>query len=254
MELNFKVLGSGPPLVILHGLFGMLDNWKTIGTQLSEHYSVYLIDIRNHGRSPHVATHSYPEIALDLKVWMEQQGIPKAHFMGHSMGGKAVIQLAHDYPDLVDKLIVVDIVPKQYQGGHEKIIKALSSVPIDTITSRKEAEALLALTIEDPGVILFLMKNLSRNKEGGFQWKMNLPVIADNYEDNIMGGSNLSESVEVPTCFIKGERSNYISANDLQLLNNTFTEYEIISIDNAGHWVHADNPERLLQVVIDTLG
>ncbi len=254
MELNYKVLGSGPPLVVLHGLFGMLDNWKTIAKSLSEEFSVYLIDIRNHGRSPHTDSHTYSEIAVDIYEWMKQMSIPKASFLGHSMGGKAVIQLAHDFPELIDQLIVVDIVPKRYSGGHEDIIAALSSVPIAKIQSRTEAQEILAQSIKEPGVILFLMKNLSRQKTGGFQWKMNLPVLASHYTEQIMDGNTLEESIEIPTLFIKGEASNYISADDIPLLNQCFTEYTIVSIEGAGHWVHADNPKKLLSVISEFLG
>lgn len=251
MSLNYKTFGQGPPLIILHGLFGMLDNWKSIGTRLAEDFSVYLVDVRNHGRSPHYPTHSYAEIAADLNQWMEEQWIYEATLVGHSMGGKAAIQYAYDYPDHLDKLIVVDIVPKTYSGGHESIIRALQAVPIDQVTSRSEVEASLQTTISDRGVILFLMKNLTRKKEGGFQWKMNLPVIANNYTSQIMASPTYQDRIEVDTLFVRGSKSNYISDADLPLLDNLFSQYRLETCHGAGHWVHADKPEELITLFKD---
>jgi len=251
VSLNYKTFGQGPPLIILHGLFGMLDNWKSIGTRLAEDFSVYLVDVRNHGRSPHYPTHSYAEIAADLNQWMEEQWIYEATLVGHSMGGKAAIQYAYDYPDHLDKLIVVDIVPKTYSGGHESIIRALQAVPIDQVTSRSEVEASLQTTISDRGVILFLMKNLTRKKEGGFQWKMNLPVIANNYTSQIMASPTYQDRIEVDTLFVRGSKSNYISDADLPLLDNLFSQYRLETCHGAGHWVHADKPEELITLFKD---
>lgn len=249
MPLNYKSYGEGPPLIILHGLFGMLDNWKSIATKLSEDYSVYLLDLRNHGRSPHFDTHSYEEMAEDVNEWMEENWIYNAFVIGHSMGGKVAIQLASDYPDKVEKLVVVDIAPKQYAGGHESIISALQSVPIDTVTSRSEVEQHLAMTISSKGVILFLMKNLTRKKEGGFMWKMNLDVIAKNYVDHIMNTPIYNGQIETPTLFIAGGESDYITEVDRVEIDQLFTEVSHVIFDGAGHWVHADNPVDLIESV-----
>lgn len=249
MSLNYKTYGEGPPLIILHGLFGMLDNWKTIATQLASEYSIYLLDLRNHGRSPHFPSHTYAEMAEDISQWMEENWIYEAYVLGHSMGGKAAIQLAYEYPDLVEKLIVVDIAPKQYSGGHESIISALQSVPIDDITSRGEVEAHLATTIDNRGVILFLMKNLTRKKEGGFTWKMNLDVLAAGYEDQIMNAPKYISQIETPTMFIAGGNSGYITEDDKVMISDLFTEVSHTAIPDAGHWVHADKPSELIKTV-----
>ena len=138
--LNYKTFGQGEPIIILHGLFGMLDNWQTIGKQLAEQYSVYLIDQRNHGRSSHTGSISYAEMADDLAAFMEEHWIHKAHIIGHSMGGKTAMQFALHYPDMVDTLIIIDITPKRYSGGHQAIFDALFALDIDAVTDRQMAE------------------------------------------------------------------------------------------------------------------
>ncbi|MEL6845484.1 MAG: alpha/beta fold hydrolase, partial [Bacteroidota bacterium] len=152
MQLNFKTFGQGDPIIILHGLFGTLDNWQTIARQLAEQYSVYILDQRNHGRSPHVDAISYPLMAEDLVQFMESQWIYKASIIGHSMGGKTAMQFACDNPDMVEKLIVVDIAPKTYAGNHELIFDALLSLDMDGLTSRKQADELLEQKVTDFGV------------------------------------------------------------------------------------------------------
>ena len=249
MSLNFKSYGEGPPVIILHGLFGMLDNWRTIATKLAEDYSVYLLDQRNHGRSPHYPSHTYQEMAADVAEWMKENHIEEAYIIGHSMGGKTAIQLTYDYPDMVDKLIVVDIAPKQYSGGHEAIISALQSVPINEVESRGEVEAHLAKTINSKGVIMFLMKNLTRKKEGGFEWKMNLDVLDEFYRDHIINAPVYSKSIKTPTLFIAGGKSNYITEADREDISKLFTEVSHEICPGAGHWVHAEKPNELIQTV-----
>ncbi len=249
MSLNFKSYGEGPPVIILHGLFGMLDNWRSIASTLAENYSVYLLDQRNHGRSPHYPSHTYEDMSVDVAEWMKENEINNAKVIGHSMGGKTAIQLTYDYPDLVDKLIVVDIAPRRYHGGHEAIISALQSVPIDQVQSRSEVESYLSTTISSKGVILFLMKNLSRKKEGGFEWKMNLEVLAEYYTEHIMNAPQYSKSITTPTLFIAGGTSNYITDADRQQISQLFTEVSHEICQGAGHWVHAEKPKELIQTV-----
>ncbi|MEL6867830.1 MAG: alpha/beta fold hydrolase, partial [Bacteroidota bacterium] len=182
MELNYKEFGQGDPIIILHGLFGTLDNWQTIARQLANNYMVYIVDQRNHGRSPHSQEFNYQVMADDLASFMESRWIYKAHLIGHSMGGKTAMQFALNHSDLVDRLIIVDIGPQQYEGRHQTIFEALISIDIKKVESRQQAEAMLATRIEDVGVRQFLLKNLSRQKEGGYQWKMNLPVLYKEYD------------------------------------------------------------------------
>ena len=173
MELNYKQFGQGEPIIILHGLFGTLDNWQTIAKQLAEHYMVYIIDQRNHGKSPHSDDFSYEIMAEDLKEFMFRHHIYEATIIGHSMGGKVAMRFALDYPDMVSKLVVVDITPKRYKGEHETIFEAMFDLDLKNLIHRKEIDEQLKSRIPNDGVRLFLMKNLAREKTGGYRWKMN---------------------------------------------------------------------------------
>ncbi|GIV31620.1 MAG: alpha/beta hydrolase [Saprospiraceae bacterium] len=249
MELNYREMGSGPPLIILHGLFGTLDNWATIGRRLSDEFLVWLVDLRNHGRSPHAAQHDYPAMAEDLRAFMENHWMfDGAAVMGHSMGGKVAMQLALTYPELVQKLIVVDIAPRRYQDHHSHIIQALLELHPETLPDREAAEAKLAQTIADPAVRQFLLKNLTRRKEGGYEFKMNLQALHKHYDD-ILAPVHGKRPYEGPTLFIKGELSPYIQPEDEQSIRQLFPRAEIRTVKGAGHWVHADQPDALLDLV-----
>ena len=253
MELNFKTLGQGEPVIILHGLFGMLDNWQTIGKQLAEHHTVYLVDQRNHGRSPHLPDFDYSLLAEDLRQFMEAQWIHRAHIVGHSMGGKTAMQFALDNPDMVDKLVVVDIAPIAYKGGHQKIFEALFSVDLDHLEDRKQATQKLSEKIDEPGVRQFLLKNLSRKKEGGYRWKMNLESLYKNYQQ-ILGPLEAYAPYEDPVLFIRGAQSNYIEDATKEDIEALFPAYQLETIPDAGHWVHADSPKALLSLLTNYLG
>ena len=249
MKLNYKSFGAGFPIIIIHGLFGMLDNWQTIAKKLADNYLVYIVDLRNHGRSPHHADFDYDIMAEDLQIFLEDNWIYEAYIIGHSMGGKTAMQFALSYPDLVKKLVVVDIAPKQYSPGHQAIFEALLSLDLSTITSRKEAATHIQTKIPDIGTQQFLLKNLSRNKEGNYDWKMNLPVIHKNYP-KILENVVLSEQAfEKPTLFIKGGISNYILEEDLPAIQDFFPTATLETIPKAGHWVHATAPTELLALV-----
>lgn len=248
IELNYKEFGQGDPIIILHGLFGMLDNWQTIAKKLSEDYWVFIIDQRNHGKSPHLDGLSYSLMAEDLQKFMEQQWIPKAHIIGHSMGGKTAMQFAFDYPDMVDKLVVVDIAPSANAPGHQLIFDALFSVDLQKLENRGTADDTLAVKIEEFGVRQFLLKNLTRNKEGGYRWKMNLATIFKNYE-NILAAVTTDQSYDGASLFIKGGASAYIQQREIEVINQLFTDVTIETVEEAGHWVHADAPDILLEKV-----
>ncbi|GJM31599.1 MAG: alpha/beta hydrolase [Saprospiraceae bacterium] len=252
MDLNFKEFGQGDPIIILHGMFGTLDNWQTIGKQLAEHYTVFLIDQRNHGRSPHTDSINYPALAEDLGAFMEAHWIYKTHLIGHSMGGKTAMQFATSYPDLVDKLVVVDIAPKQYEGGHREIIDALLALNPDNIQSRQEADTFMESRIEDFGVRQFLLKNLTRTKAGNYRWKMNLDVINQHYADILAPGIG-PDVFEGQALFLRGEKSNYILDEDWPDILSHFPNAQLQTVPKAGHWVHAEAPEVLLAAVTDFL-
>lgn len=252
MKLNYKEFGQGDPLIILHGLFGTSDNWQTLAKQFAKNYTVFIIDQRNHGRSPHDDEFNYKVMAEDLKEFMEDNWIYETHMIGHSMGGKTAMQFALDYPDMVEKLVVVDIANQSYEGGHESIFKALFSLDLDTIQNRKEADEFLKNQIEDFGVRQFLLKNLTRNKQEGYEWKMNLPVIYENYQ-SILGEIESEESFEKATLFIKGGLSKYITDENFATTQASFPNSKLKTIENVGHWVHAQAPKELLQIVEEFL-
>jgi esterase len=254
MNLNFKEFGAGEPLVILHGLFGTLDNWQTIARQLAEDFTVYIVDLPNHGRSPHTkGEFDYSEMSDAVAEFLTKNWIHETRLIGHSMGGKLAMQLALHQPDLIKKLAVIDIAPKKYSGGHGNIFKALFALDLTTLNDRKEAEKFLTehLPEEGAGTIQFLLKNLSRladTEGGGFEWKMNLDVLYANYPrilDKLEGDTPFMK----PTLFIRGGNSNYIKDSDFDLILKLFPNSAIQTIEGAGHWVHAEKPKELLSAL-----
>ena len=251
MQLNYKTYGQGEPLIILHGLFGMLDNWQSIAKKLADHFLVILIDQRNHGKSPHSEEIDYELMAGDLKEFMESNWIFNAHLLGHSMGGKTVMQFAMQYPDMVKKLVVVDIGVKEYPEGHIFIFDAMRSLDVKNLKSRSEAEKHLFSTIKNKAIVQFLMKNLSRNKEGGYKWKMNLNALYNHY-DNILAAVS-GTPFEKETLFLRGETSPYIRDEDIRAIQLLFPNSIFKTISNTGHWVHAEAPKQLIETVLNFL-
>lgn len=252
MRLNYKKTGSGHPLVILHGLFGSLDNWFSIAKELTEHYTLYLVDQRNHGDSPHADTWNYAVMVEDLKELLDAEGLDKIYLMGHSMGGKTVMNFAVKYPEYIEKLIVADIAPRYYAPHHQIILEGLNSLDLESIQSRKEADDQLARYIPELGTRQFLLKSLTRGGEG-FAWKINLPVIAKNIE-NV--GEALAEGsrFDGPTLFLAGGNSNYIQQKDLPDLETHFPNYQLEFVANAGHWLHAEQPHAVVEELRKFLG
>ena len=250
MELNYKQFGQGEPIIILHGLFGTLDNWQTIAKQLAENYMVFIVDQRNHGKSPHSDDFSYKIMANDLKEFMFEQHIYEATIIGHSMGGKVAMRFALDYPDMVTKLVVVDIAPKKYKGGHQQIFEAMFGLDLEELTDRKSIDAALKLKIPNNGIRLFLMKNLARQKEGGYRWKMNLPVLYREYEE-ILSSIDSEEVYDEPVLFLRGGDSNYIRDEDVLDIQEHFPLMQLETIPNAGHWLHAEAPALFIKTVLN---
>ena len=249
MQLNYKAYGDGEPLIILHGLFGSLDNWHSIAKKLGQSHRVYIVDLRNHGKSPHASSMTYPAMASDLVKFMNAQGLNAANLAGHSMGGKAAMELALEAPERVKRLISIDMTPFQVNGGHETIIKALKSVDPGEMGKRKEADEALKPYIADFGIRQFLLKNLERRPGGGYQWKMNLPVLEGDYAEILKGVDKDNRSYEGPTLFIKGSRSNYLKADELPAYRQVFPSADLKTVENAGHWVHAEAPEALINLL-----
>jgi esterase len=254
MILNHKIIGEGFPVIILHGLFGMLDNWQSIGKLLADKgFMVHLIDQRDHGKSPHTTAFNYDVLADDILQYMEEQSLSKAHIIGHSMGGKTSMHFAILHPEYVEQLFIVDICNKVYKDGHSEIFKALLSIDVKALDTRNEVYQHLSSFGFDEGTIQFLLKNLSRNIDAGFHWKMNVPLLYKDYENILVQvGNNLA--YDQPTTFIRGENSNYISENDWSNMQEQFTKSSLVTIPNAGHWVHADQPQLLLDCLVGVLG
>lgn len=236
--------------MILHGLFGSSDNWQTFGRMLSEHgCKVIMADLRNHGLSPHNDELNFEVLANDVKELFEDEHLSSAFILGHSLGGKTAMQFAFNNPERISGLIVVDIAPRQYAVHHRQILDSLLSVDTSAIKSRNEVEELLAKGIDEPSTIQFLMKGLYRKEKDQFAWRYNLDAINKHIE-NVGAAVYPATPFEKPTLFIKGEKSNYISYEDEKEIFEYFTNVEIKTAPGAGHWVHAENPEFLLEQIV----
>ena len=253
MSLFFREMGSGPSVIILHGLFGSSDNWLAIGKELATDYHVILPDLRNHGQSFHENTFDYRSMSSDLFNFIKDHKIVDPVILGHSLGGKVAMTFAVNNPSLVLKLIVVDIGPKGYPVQHQQILKGLNSLDLARIRSRKEADDLLSGYVDEAGIRQFLLKNLGRNGEGNFIWKLNLPIITreiENVGEPLPQGGAFSK----PSLFIKGSKSDYIENGDSQLIHQIFPDSRIVTIKGAGHWVHAEKPAAFISTVRMFLG
>lgn len=252
MELNYKVFGDvGEDVIILHGLLGSLDNFQTIAKQLSDTYRVWLIDLRNHGRSFHAEEMNYEVMTDDIHEFMEAHHLAHADIIGHSMGGKVAMSFALAYPDLVNHLIVVDIGPKSYEGDHLIILKTMNEIDLKDFSERKEIEDQISQKIHSEKIVQLMMKNLAREKDI-FSWKPNVEVILKSYpllmdyvpNDLVFKGE---------TVFIKGENSDYIETDELEDFRKIFPEAQMVIVPNAGHWVHAEQAEAFVQILYKIL-
>ncbi|AYN69048.1 alpha/beta fold hydrolase [Euzebyella marina] len=245
--LHSKIIGDGKPLLILHGFLGMLDNWKTLGSQYAEKgFQVHLIDQRNHGKSFWSEEFNYDILAEDLKNYMAVHELSQAIIIGHSMGGKTAMQFACTYSEKVQKLIVADIAPKFYPPHHQPIIDGLQKLNLSDLGSRGEADDALAQHIKDYGTRQFLLKNLYWKEKGLLSFRFNLEVLSQRMPEigeNI--GSN--ETYGGPTLFLRGDRSEYIQEADRDAIKRHFPKAEIEVVDKAGHWLHAENPKQFFE-------
>jgi esterase len=235
------------PIVILHGLFGSSDNWLTQAKIFSSEHQVYTVDQRNHGQSPHDDAWDYHTMVDDLNEFFEDHKIENAVLIGHSMGGKTAMNFVLAHPDKVDKLIVVDISPRYYDLEHYTILEGLNAMNLETITSRNEADAQLAKYVPESDVRQFLLKNLQRKSEGGFSWKINLPVISGKL-GNIGVDLLYPGTFDSPTLFIRGKKSRYVPDTDWPRILEVFPNAELETMD-TGHWVQAEKPQEFVDVV-----
>ncbi|SFM38807.1 alpha/beta fold hydrolase [Marinobacter pelagius] len=249
VELNHRITGEGKPLILLHGLFGSLENLGGIARRLQDEWQIHALDERNHGSSPHTDTMDYPSMAEDVLAYMDAQGLDKASILGHSMGGKVAMQVALMAPERVDKVIVADIAPVSYKPRHDAILEGLSSLDLSAVRSRQDADKLLAEFVETPGVRQFLLKNLERvpseeqTADGPmFRWRLNLPVIDACYE-NLAKAPEGDGPFNGPVLFLKGAESAYIQEKHRDQIMQLFPSAELRIIQDTGHWLHAEKAD-----------
>lgn len=254
LDLSFASTGSGEPLLILPGLFGSKRNWSSVARQLAERRRVLTVDLRNHGESPWDDVHDYPAMAGDVAQLIESQRLPPAAVLGHSMGGKVAMTLALTRPELVSRLIVVDIAPARSTANTRAVLQAMQDVPLAEVTTRSEAKAAMAEAVPSAGVRDFLALNLTSSPEG-LRWGINLNALASNF-DNILGFPAFAAGMtfDKPTLFLGGSRSPYIQPEHHAEIRRLFPHASIESIPDAGHWVHADAPQAFLERVTAFLG
>ncbi|MET4108407.1 alpha/beta fold hydrolase [Hymenobacter sp. UYP22] len=257
LQLHFREMGQGAPLVILHGLFGTLDNWQTLARRWAEAgHRVIVVDLRNHGRSPHAPEHTYALMAEDVLGLFDQLQLgADTTLMGHSMGGKVAMRFALDYPERLGKLIVVDIAPRFSDMRHQDdIVAGLNAVPLATLESRQQADEALAQHIKWPDVRQFLLKNLYRREDNSFAWRPNLAALTAEMDD-IGAEITAAHPFLKPALLIRGGKSDYVSPEDkLYAIPALFPNSQVETVVDAGHWVHAEKPEEVFQLVTAFLG
>ncbi len=248
MELYYRELGEGKPLVVLHGLFGFSDNWQTHAKKFASYFRVILVDLRNHGHSPWSDDFSYELMVNDLYELFAKLNLEEVILLGHSMGGKVAMHFSQQHAELIDKLIVVDMGVKEYPLHHQHILKAFESIDLSSISARSEAEKILNSFIDSNGVIQFLLKNLYWEEKGKLAWRVNFKVLKESMSE-ILSELPFIE-VFIPTLFIRGKLSDYILDGDLLDIESYFPDSNLVTIENAGHWVHAEAPEEFTDAVL----
>jgi pimeloyl-ACP methyl ester carboxylesterase len=249
MKLASRREGDGPPIVVLHGLFGSARNWASVSKALAAQFQVHSLDLRNHGGSPWSDEMNYPDMAEDVAAFLDQEGLKTAVVLGHSMGGKVAMTLALTRPERVSALAVVDIAPAIYRGTLEVYAQAMMSLDLAQVSRRGEVDAMLAESVPEAGIRAFLLQNLER-ADGGFVWRLNLPALLSAVEQ--LGGFPASlggATYHAPTCFIAGGLSDYLRPEHAPLVDALFPNAEIRRIAGAGHWVHAEQPQAFLETL-----
>ena len=252
-QLYFTSTGSGQPLVVLHGLFGSGKNWHTHARRLATHYRVITVDLRNHGQSFHADEMNYSVMADDVKALLHQLAIDKCYILGHSMGGKVAMALALHNTDLFAAMIVADIAPVAYFHHYDDLIDPILALRLDRLESRAQANQLLRQNIPEDQLRAFLLQNLIR-EPGGWRWRINWQVIQRDMEW-LTGFIDLAadEVIELPTLFLRGEKSDYIGDAEIEVINRLFSRPSITTIEDAGHWLHAEKPDAFSMAVLDFL-
>lgn len=249
--LNHQIRGQGKPVVLIHGLFGSLENLGMVAKPLSDDYQVISVDVRNHGNSFHENSMNYSELAHDVISLLDHLNIKQASILGHSMGGKIAMLIALNHPEYIDKLLVADISPVEYPAHHQRIIEGLLTLNASTLTSRKDADQQLSKYVDEVGVRQFLLRNL-KTEDGKISFKCNVEFIANCYSQ-IMSAFEPEKSFDGKTLFIKGGASNYITAEHREIINRHFPNSSAKIISGAGHWLHAEKTVAFNKIVRDFL-
>lgn len=253
MELYSRIEGEGEPLLIIHGFLGMSDNWKTLGSQFAQQgYQVHLLDMRNHGKSPHDEEFTYEAMVRDVYEYCTIHQLGKINLLGHSMGGKIAMLFATTYPERVKKLIIADIGPKYYPPHHQTILRGLNAIDFSVKPSRVAVEATLTEYVRDFGTRQFLLKNLYWVEPGQLGFRFNLDVFNRKIE-TIGNALPFENHFDAPTLFLRGDKSDYISDPDFETIHHHFPNAEIKTVNNAGHWLHAENPADFYEMVLGYL-
>lgn len=255
MKLFYRQFGEGRPVIILHGLFGLSDNWVSIGKRIATEFAVYIPDLRNHGQSAHSPTMNYPALTDDLLEFIEEHDLENIILIGHSMGGKVAMNFALDHPELLAQLVVIDISPRRYpaRSVHSDIINAMLSVNLEQVSSRSQVEVLLQKALPDVRIRQFILKNLYYRAPGKPAWRPNLEAIQNNLEF-IFDGIPPGRTFLKPSLFVRGGLSDYITPQDESLIREMFPLAQIKTIPSATHWVHADAPKELCRLLSASLG
>lgn len=247
VDLACKIRGDGKPLLLLHGLFGSGENLGGINRRLSEDYQTFAIDLRGHGRSPHVGSMNYRDMAGDVLRVMDREGLDTAHVFGHSMGGKTAMQLALSHGDRVSKLVVGDIAPVRYERQHNRILDGLQAVALAAPESRKEAEAILSDYEYEPAILTFLATNWRRDGDAGWGWRLDLGAIVRDYENIRDEVSGVPFNKE--TLFLRGGLSDYVLADHKEAILKLFPKAAVRTIEGTGHWLHAEKPDMVARTI-----
>jgi len=255
MKLFCRHFGAGEPVIILHGLFGLSDNWVTFGRNLGENYSIYIPDLRNHGQSPHSKIFDFPSLESDLLELVEETGLHNFSLVGHSLGGKTAMFFALHHPELVKKLVVVDISLRKSSANHEQqqLLTAMMAVDLGIAKSRGDVEKQLQVQVHSSKLRQFLLKNVYWRDRHSLDWRLNLSAINENLL-SIFEGIEVPGVYSGPTLFVRGGLSDYIRDEDIDDLLQKFPGAEVSTIANASHWVHADAPGEFYDVVSEFLG
>ncbi len=252
MKLNSYSVGHGPTLIGLHGLLGSLDNWKLTATRWAGDFTVHLLDLRNHGHSPHADEFNYEVLVADVVEFIRDQHLDRVHLLGHSLGGKVAMRFAQLHPALVSKLVVADMSPRAYPVVHAELLTAMLAINPGAFLQRTEVDAALASAVPDQRLRQFLLKNLARDPAGKLHWRPHLAAIRAALPQ-LSAALPRTPRFDGPTLFIRGEKSDYIRDEDLTLIREVFPRAQLRTLAGAGHWVHADAPAQFAEVVSEFL-